>query len=37
MGWEYRGGNRYFYNARRVGRRVVKEYVGGGLVAELSA
>lgn len=37
MGWEYRGSNRYFYKARRVGRRVVKEYVGGGRVAELSA
>lgn len=37
MGWEQRGGRRYFYAAERVGDRVVKRYVGSGRVAELAA
>lgn len=27
MGWEQRGSRRHYYTARRVGGRVVKEYV----------
>ena len=37
MGWEERGGRRYYYRARKVGGRVVKEYVGSGPMAELVA
>jgi hypothetical protein len=28
MGWEERGGGRYYYRKRRVNGRVVSEYVG---------
>ena len=37
MGWEERGGASYYYTAERVGRRVVKQYVGSGPVAEYAA
>jgi len=37
MGWESRGGRRYFYRAGRVDGRVVKDYVGTGPLAELAA
>jgi len=37
MGWETRGGKRYYYRARKVDGRVVKEYVGTGPLAELTA
>jgi hypothetical protein len=34
MGWEERKGKRYWYDAERVGGRVVKRYVGAGLLAD---
>jgi hypothetical protein len=34
MGWDRRG---YYYRVKRVNGRVVREYVGGGRVAELVA
>jgi hypothetical protein len=30
MGWETRRGGRFYYRKRRVGRRVVSIYIGGG-------
>jgi len=35
MGWEKRGNREYLYRKRRIGRRVVSEYVGRGEIAEL--
>ena len=37
MGWEQRGNATYYYSAERVGGRVVKQYVGTGRVAALTA
>jgi hypothetical protein len=37
VGLESRGSNLYYYRKRRVGGRVVSEYVGRGPVAALSA
>jgi hypothetical protein len=34
VGWELRGGNRYYYRSVRDGGRVRKEYVGSGEIAE---
>ncbi len=35
MAWEDRNGNRYYYRKRRIGDRVVSEYMGGGELASL--
>ena len=37
MSWEYRGNNKYYYRKKRLGNRIVSEYVGRGEVAELIA
>ena len=35
MSWEIRGENQYYYRKHRIGQRVVSEYVGSGLIAEM--
>jgi glycine/serine hydroxymethyltransferase len=37
MGMEPRGSQVYFYEKKRVGRRVFSKYIGGGLVAAMAA
>lgn len=37
MPWEKRGNQQYYYRARRVGRKVVREYFGRGCVARTAA
>src|SRR5215208_4406943 len=37
MGWEERRGRPYYYRSRRVGDRVRKVYVGGGVLGEIAA
>jgi hypothetical protein len=36
MAWEERSGRRYYYRKRRDGDRVVSEYVGTGVVADIA-
>jgi hypothetical protein len=36
MAWETRGGRRYYYRPKRVGKRVIKEYYGCGCAAEIA-
>jgi hypothetical protein len=37
MPWKERRGKQYYYQSRRVGRRVISDYVGTGLIAECTA
>ncbi len=37
MGLEHRDGRVYFYQSRRIGKQVRKEYVGAGCAAEFAA
>ena len=37
MAWEKRGNNSYYYQKRRIGDRVVSDYIGAGPVAEMIA
>src|SRR3712207_925020 len=37
MGWEERRGRSYYYRSVREGKRVRKEYVGGGALGQLVA
>src|SRR5215211_9199021 len=37
MGWEERRGRLYYYRSVREGKRVRKEYVGGGALGQLVA
>jgi len=36
MAWERRGDQTYYYRSRKIGGRVVKEYIGGGLAGTLA-
>ena len=34
MGWEKRGNRKYYYRKKRIGKKVISEYVGSGPAAE---
>ena len=36
MAWEHRGDRTYYYRSRKIGGRVVKEYIGGELAGMLA-
>jgi hypothetical protein len=36
MAWEDRNGNFYYYRKRREGKRVISEYIGNGLSAQIA-
>lgn len=36
MPWEVHGSKRYYYRRRKVGGRIVKKYIGGGLLGEMA-
>ena len=35
MGWEHRGNSNYYYRKKRIGQRVISEYMGTGSLADL--
>ncbi|MCW5853453.1 MAG: hypothetical protein KIT87_25525 [Anaerolineae bacterium] len=37
MGWETRQGHQYYYRARKVNGRVIRDYLGAGPAAQLAA
>ena len=37
MAWESRGGRRYYYSKKRIGKRVISTYIGSGLFGEMAA
>lgn len=37
MGWETRGNKKYYYRKKRVGKKVISEYIGAGPDAEIIA
>src|SRR5215813_6673392 len=37
MSWQQRGRSRAYYRSERVGSRVVRRYIGTGVIAELAA
>ncbi len=34
MAWEYRGSSSYYYRKKRIGKKVVSEYIGKGPLVE---
>ena len=37
MGWENRSGQMYYYRKKRIGKQIVSEYIGSGVLAEAIA